>query len=69
MIDTDIIFLGSHYSGGRYRFGTKNGRLLPSGFYDTQSWGALDKCWLGMLLQKIKVNLISNFIMHQLYKS
>jgi hypothetical protein len=23
MIDTDIIFLGRHYSGGRYRFGTK----------------------------------------------
>ena len=24
---------------------------------DIHSWGALDKCWLGMLLQKIKVNL------------
>ena len=37
MIDTDIIFLGSHYSGGRYGFGTKNGILLPSGFYDTRA--------------------------------
>jgi hypothetical protein len=49
-----------YYSTGRYRFknyykiGSKYGKLLPSGFYDTQTWGALEKCWLGYIIAKNK---------------
>lgn len=49
-----------YYSAGRYRFknyykiGSKYGKLLPSGFYDTQTWGALDKAWLGYVIAKNK---------------
>ncbi|MDQ6667772.1 MAG: hypothetical protein M3Y53_06040 [Thermoproteota archaeon] len=28
------------------------GILLKSGFYDTQTWGALDKAWLGYTIAK-----------------
>ena len=48
------------HSTGRYRFknyykiGSKYGRLLPSGFYDTQTYGALDKAWLGYVIAKNK---------------
>ena len=48
------------YSAGRHRFknyykiGSKYGKLLPSGFYDTQGWGALDKAWLGYIIAKNK---------------
>ena len=30
--------------------------LLPSGYYDIQTWNALQKCWLDTLLPKIKAN-------------
>lgn len=53
-------YTGDYYSAGRYKFknyykiGRKYGRLLPSGFYDTQTWGALDKAWLGYIIAKNK---------------
>jgi hypothetical protein len=53
-------YTGDYYHKGRYRFknyykvGSKYGRLLPSGFYDTQSWGALNKAWLGYIIAKNK---------------
>jgi hypothetical protein len=54
-------FRHSYYdSAGRYRFknyykiGSKYGKLLPSGFYDTQTWRALQKAWLGYVIAKNK---------------
>jgi hypothetical protein len=50
----------NYYQKGGYRFknyykiGSKYGKLLPSGYYDTQTWGALDKAWLGYVIAKNK---------------
>ncbi|HJT85660.1 MAG TPA: hypothetical protein VJ697_14355 [Nitrososphaeraceae archaeon] len=34
----------------------KNGeRILPSGFFEGQMWGALDKCWIGFKIAKAKM--------------
>ena len=30
-----------------YREGYKYHEILPSGFYDNQTWGALQKSWIG----------------------
>lgn len=36
-----------------YKKGLKYGdRLLPTGFYESQTWGALHKCWLGFVIAK-----------------
>ena len=33
----------------------KNGeRILPSGFFEGQIWGAVDKCWLGFKIAQEK---------------
>ena len=39
-----------------YKAARKGGGLLPSGYYDIQTWNALQKCWLDTLLPKIKAN-------------
>jgi len=36
-----------------YRKGERyDNRLLKSGFYENQTWGALHKCWLGFVIAK-----------------
>ena len=37
-----------------YRVFHKHGTLLDSGWYDTQTWGALHKAWLGYVIAKNK---------------
>jgi hypothetical protein len=37
-----------------YRIFHKHGTLLDSGWYDTQTWGALHKAWLGYVIAKNK---------------
>lgn len=29
-------------------------RILPSGFFESQTWGALHKCWIGFIIAKEK---------------
>jgi hypothetical protein len=39
-----------------YKRGLKYGeRILSSGFYENQTWGALHKCWLGFVIAKEKM--------------
>ncbi|MGI0000697.1 MAG: hypothetical protein ACRD6Q_05690 [Nitrososphaeraceae archaeon] len=34
----------------------KNGdRILPSGYFESQTWGALHKCWVGFVIAKEKM--------------
>jgi hypothetical protein len=41
-----------------YKRGLKCGeRVLPSGFFEGQMRGALDKCWLGFVIAKEKMEL------------
>jgi hypothetical protein len=37
-----------------YRVFHKHGTILDSGWYDTQTWGALHKAWLGYVIAKDK---------------
>ena len=38
-----------------YKRGLKYGdRILPSGFFESQMWGALHKCWIGFVISKEK---------------
>ena len=38
-----------------YKRGLKYGeRILPSGFFESQTWGALHKCWIGFIIAKEK---------------
>jgi hypothetical protein len=37
-----------------HRIFHKHGTLLESGWYDTQTWGALHKAWLGYVIAKNK---------------
>ena len=37
-----------------YRIFHKHGTILESGWYDTQTWGALHKAWLGYVIAKNK---------------
>jgi hypothetical protein len=30
-------------------------RLLPSGYFESQTWGALHKCWIGFVIAKEKM--------------
>jgi hypothetical protein len=32
-------------------------RILPSGFFESQTWGALHKCWIGFIIAKEKREL------------
>ena len=40
--------------GKYYKLGRKYGRVLESGYYDTQTWGALHKCWIVYVIGKNK---------------
>ena len=43
---------------GYYKRGLKyQERILPSGFYESQTWGALHKCWIGFVKAKEKMEL------------
>ena len=33
---------------------TYNENMFPSGYYESQTWGALHKCWLGFVIAKKK---------------
>ena len=38
-----------------YKRGLKYGdRILPSGFFESQTWGALHKSWIGFIIAKEK---------------
>lgn len=37
-----------------YRVIHKHGNILDSGWYDTQTWGALHKAWVGYVISKNK---------------
>jgi hypothetical protein len=40
-----------------YKRGLKNGeRILPSGYFEGQTYGALYKCWLGFVIAKEKMD-------------
>ena len=42
------IFKKHGWNPGRYyREGYRFHEILPSGFYENQTWGALHKCWVG----------------------
>jgi hypothetical protein len=42
-----------------YKKGLKNnGYLLPSGYYVSQTWGALHKCWLVFVIAKEKLEWV-----------
>jgi hypothetical protein len=30
-------------------------RLLPSGYFESQAWGALQRCWVGFVIAKGKM--------------
>ena len=30
-------------------------RILPSGYFESQTWGALQKCWVGFVIAKEKM--------------
>ena len=32
------------------------GRILPSGYFESQAWGALHKCWIGFVIAKEKMD-------------
>jgi hypothetical protein len=39
-----------------YKRGLKYGeRILPSGYFESQIWGALNKCWIGFVIAKEKM--------------
>jgi hypothetical protein len=38
-----------------YKRGRKySDRMLPSGYFESQVWGALQKCWIGFVIAKEK---------------
>jgi hypothetical protein len=52
------------------RGGLKDGdRRLPSGYFESQTWGALHKCWIGFIIAKEKwewnkIEIFSKRIQH-----
>lgn len=47
---------GQRFSRKYYKRGLKYGdRILPSGYFESQTWGALHKCWLGFVIAKKKL--------------
>jgi hypothetical protein len=39
-----------------YKRGVKSGeRTVPSGYFESQTWGALHKCWIGFVIAKEKM--------------
>ena len=46
---------GQRYSLKYYKRGLKYGDcILPSGYFESQTWGALHKCWIGFIIAKEK---------------
>ena len=33
-----------------YKYGHRYSRMLPSGYYENQAWGALHKAWVGYII-------------------
>ena len=47
---------GKKLSFAYYKRGSKYGdRILPSGYFESQTWGALHKCWVGFVIAKDKM--------------
>ena len=42
----------SHITKGGSKYGD---RMLPSGYFESQTWGALHKCWIGFVIAKEKM--------------
>lgn len=46
---------GQRFSRKYYKRGSKYGdRILPSGYFESQTWGALHKSWIGFVIAKKK---------------
>jgi hypothetical protein len=43
-----------HNPGYYYKKGFQYDYTLPSGYYASQTWGALNKCWIGFVVAKDK---------------
>ena len=43
-----------HITKGGLKYGE---RILPSGFFESQIWGALNKCWIGFAIAKDKLEM------------
>ncbi len=49
---------------------TDRSKMLDSGFFENQVWGALHKAWKGYVIaKKIKMNMKKWSAMHALFKS
>jgi hypothetical protein len=49
---------GQRFSLKYYKRGWKYGDcILPSGYFESQTWGALHKCWIGFIIAKEKWEL------------
>ena len=47
---------GQRFSLKYYKRGLKYGeRILPSGYFESQTWVALHKCWIGFVIAKEKM--------------
>jgi hypothetical protein len=47
----NTFFIKRRWDPGRYyKEGYKYHEILPSGFYDSQTRGALNKCWVGYVI-------------------
>ncbi|MDW3612096.1 MAG: hypothetical protein QOK90_08215, partial [Nitrososphaeraceae archaeon] len=41
-----------------YKYGHRYSRMLPSGYYENQAWGALHKAWIGYNIAKNKSQFV-----------
>jgi hypothetical protein len=41
-----------------YKYGHRYFRMLPSGYYENQAWGALHKAWIGYIIAKNKSQFV-----------
>jgi hypothetical protein len=41
-----------------YKYGHRYSRMLPSGYYENQAWGALHKAWVGYIIAKNKSQFV-----------
>jgi hypothetical protein len=41
-----------------YKYGQRYSRMLPSGYYENQVWGALHKAWIGYIIAKNKSQFV-----------
>ena len=47
---------GQRFSLKYYKRGLKyRDHILPSGYFESQTWGALHKCWVGFVIAKEKM--------------